>query len=251
MALFEKYFMVKKDCLLKDNNVETIQTVEVESSSAAAVDVIRKKDENGRVALIVTSTSWTADEDFSLLFQALLKLELFLKEQKEEELCKGSFNRLLVVITGKGEMKASFEEQVRLAEKDNLLGNHVFVRTAWLAVEDYPLLLQCADLGISLHASTSGLDLPMKVVDMFGAGLPVCALHFPALSELVQNEVNGLVFHDQNQLVDQILRLLFRVSGEEDDDLLEKMRHHLVSMERWAQHWDNHMRPVVEKAICS
>lgn len=49
--------------------------------------------------------------------------------------------KVLVVITGKGAGKAEFEAQVR--EKEALGGGWDFVRvrTAWLALEDYPKLL--------------------------------------------------------------------------------------------------------------
>ncbi|XP_032929822.1 chitobiosyldiphosphodolichol beta-mannosyltransferase isoform X3 [Catharus ustulatus] len=126
-------------------------------------DVLKAR---GRPALLVSSTSWTEDEDFSVLLRALEDYERFIKEGAK-------LPALVCVITGKGPLKDYYNG---LIQKLDL--KHIQICTPWLEAEDYPLLLGSADLGVCLHKSSSGLDLPMKVVDMFGCCLPVCAIHF-------------------------------------------------------------------------
>ncbi|PIA24716.1 hypothetical protein AQUCO_71800001v1, partial [Aquilegia coerulea] len=167
-----------------------------------------------RPAIIVSSTSWTADEDFGMLLDAAVmydrRVAAILNEDKsveEEQLWKYidngrqySYPRLLFIITGKGPEKGKYEKKIR-----RLRLKHVAFRTMWLPAEDYSLLLGSADLGVCLHTSSSGLDLPMKVVDMFGCGLPVCAVSYPCIEELVKVEKNGLLFSSSSELAVELL----------------------------------------------
>ncbi|KAJ1672411.1 mannosyltransferase [Coemansia sp. RSA 25] len=141
-----------------------------------------------RPMLVVSSTSWTADEDFSILLEALA---LYDKAAIVQQPPGARLPRLVVLITGKGPLRGFYESEIARLQ----LGS-VSIITAWLSAEDYPLLLGSADLGISLHTSSSGLDLPMKVVDMLGCGTPV-------IGELVTGD-NGLVFSSAPELARQL-----------------------------------------------
>jgi beta-1,4-mannosyltransferase len=149
-----------------------------------------------RPALLLSSTSWTADEDFSLLLTGLDKYQEAINSGKK-------LPELLVIITGKGALRKPFEKAV--AEREKSAWTDVCVRCHFLHARDYPTLLGCADLGVSLHTSSSGRDLPMKVVDMFGCGVPVLAKGFGCIDELVKHGENGLVFNTGEELGDQII----------------------------------------------
>ena len=61
----------------------------------------------------------------------------------------------------------------------------------------------------------------MKVVDMFGSGLPVCAIAFPTLPELVRHGENGFIFQTPLELKDRLFELLI---AEGHERVLEGLR---------------------------
>ncbi|EGT35676.1 hypothetical protein CAEBREN_19113 [Caenorhabditis brenneri] len=144
-----------------------------------------------RPLVLLSSTSWTPDERFEILLDALVEYD-----QKKNS------PKILMIITGKGPLKSKYLQEIHEKKLKN-----VFIITPWLDAEDYPKILASADLGISLHTSTSGLDLPMKVVDMFGARIPALALKFRCIEELVEERVNGYLFENSEELSRQIHEL--------------------------------------------
>jgi beta-1,4-mannosyltransferase len=178
--------------------------------------------------LIVSSTSWTPDEDFSILLEAL-------SAYSAQATSKTQLPNLLAIITGKGPLKEHYLSKIQELNQEKKLLN-VIIRTAWLSPEDYALLLASAHLGVSLHTSSSGVDLPMKVVDMFGAGLPVIGWNrFEAWPELVKEDVNGKGFGNSDKLW-QLLVNLF----EDREGLYETLKEGALkeSKHRWDDEWD-------------
>jgi beta-1,4-mannosyltransferase len=184
---------------------------------------------DGKVKLVVSSTSWTADEDFGLFLDALCSYSASATSSHPQ------LPELVVVITGKGPQKQDYVDKIRDLRNGDAL-EMVNIHTDWLSFEDYALLLGSADLGVSLHTSSSGVDLPMKVVDMFGAGLPVAGWSkFAAWPELVTEGVNGRGFTGAEELAD-ILRELFDPDCRQLAKLKDGAR--LESKRRWNTEWN-------------
>jgi beta-1,4-mannosyltransferase len=179
-------------------------------------------------ALVVSATSWTADEDFDLLREALARYD------------GGSPGaRLHVIVSGRGPLRERFERALPVFK-------HVRVRTAWLAADEYPRLLAAADLGVCLHRSASGLDLPMKIADMHGAGLPVAALDYgPCLREQVRDGEDGVLFTSADTLARQLLALF--EGFPRDSARLDRLREGVTATRGldWRQQWDRVARAVI------
>jgi len=218
-----------------DPSVETILT-----TTRASTQQIQPRQ--GRPALVTSSTSWTPDEDFGLLLEALVHLDTAITQTHQSTL------KVLVVVTGKGPQKELYLEKM-----SKLVLGSVAIQTVWLEPGDYPKLLACADVAVSLHTSTSGLDLPMKILDSFGCHVPVCARNFACLDELVQDQHNGRVFASAVELSNQLWELLSPLAAElstaaaapHSFGKLAQYSKNLEGRERWQDNWSKHALPVL------
>jgi beta-1,4-mannosyltransferase len=208
------------------------------------------------VPIVISSTSWTPDEDFGILLDGLVDLNEKLASSSRSSSSTGrKFGddgddmKILVVVTGKGPTKQAFLDKVSSSPL-----SHIAIKTVWLEPEDYPLLMRCADVGVCLHTSTSGLDLPMKVLDMFGSGMPVVAVSFPTLPELVQHGKNGYIFDADKptELSSRIFQLLAHGKKQAFPPReLVDMRKRAGELSGWHPNWLMSVGEPVETALLS
>lgn len=208
---------------------------------AAMIDVddaAYRPDAPQRPAILVSPTSWTPDENFDLLLDALARCD---RAARSRATASGpGFPRLLVLLSGEGPLRRAYEERIARLGLEGIL-----VRTLWLTPEDYPLLLRAADLGLCFHRSSSGLDLPMKVADMLGSGLPVCALAYPCLAEQLRDGENGRLFSSGAELAAELVELLEGFPDRTPG--LDRLRENILASAepRWADEWRDRAFPAI------
>ena len=92
-----------------------------------------------RPALVITSTSWTADEDFSLLLQALTIYEHRAREVNAR-VDGPRLPKLLMIVTGRGDLRERYMREVEMLERAGQW-EWVRCRSVWMSAADYPTLL--------------------------------------------------------------------------------------------------------------
>ncbi|RKF80988.1 Chitobiosyldiphosphodolichol beta-mannosyltransferase [Golovinomyces cichoracearum] len=219
ITLYDRPAAIFKPITLMEERMRFLE--QLSETSKHAYDI-----STGNTKLIVSSTSWTCDEDFNILLEAL---SLYASSSE-------SLPSILAIITGKGPEREYYLGRIESLKSSNKLRN-ITIHLAWLSLENYAKLLACADLGVCLHKSSSGLDLPMKVVDMFGTGLPVIGYKsYESWKELVVEGVNGRGFVKSDELCNILQELFLDRSGKQ---LLELKNGCLKEgNKRWDEEWD-------------
>jgi beta-1,4-mannosyltransferase len=190
-----------------------------------------------RLPIAVCPTSWTPDEDFDLLLEALERAERHLSRANP-----ASGPQLVVLLTGRGALRESFE--ARAARRTF---KAIILRTVWLEPADYPTLIGMADLGLCLHQSSSGLDLPMKLADIRGAGVPAAVYDYaPVVGEVMTTGHEGVTFRDPGDLANLLVSVAAGAPSSSDSPL-GRSRAWLMQhpAERWSAQWDAAARPVL------
>jgi beta-1,4-mannosyltransferase len=194
-----------------------------------------------RIPIAICPTGWTPSDDFDLLLESLERAERRLSTLGPAR--DAAAPDLAVLLTGRGALRSAVE--ARLARR---AFSRVAVRTTWLEPADYVVLVGMADIGICLHQSASGLDLPGKLAELRGAGVPAYAFDYaPVLGEVLETGKQGVTFRDPGQLATALVALA--TNDLESQPALTASRAWLAAhpAERWEEHWQAVAAPLLTR----
>jgi beta-1,4-mannosyltransferase len=184
--------------------------------------------------LALCPTSWGADEDFDLLLEALERTDRNLARHEKA-------GQLTVLLTGTGELRSAFEAR---------LSRRQFTRIAVrVTEEDWHRWLGQAAIGLCLHQSASGLDLPLVLSDLRGAGVPAVVYDYaPVLTEVLTRGHEGVTFGEPGELTNLLVAVANGDSAA--GATLAQSRGWLADhpAETWEEQWERTVLPVLTPA---
>ena len=94
----------------------------------------------------------------------------------------------------------------------------------------------------------------MKVLDMMGCEVPVCAINFKCLPELIKDGRNGKIFENEQELAN----ILFDIFGKDKNGIvcgcngwdvgrgvLNDWREGIGRMTRWKENWNSEAKHII------
>lgn len=183
ISLLEKHYFLEKFVEFVVDRHETFFT-RLEGDT-----IVEKKN---RPLLLLSNSSFSIDDDYESLLQALQMYDERLKTRK-----------LVLVMSGQGPCKQNWQRRFERTHFNNI--NVIF---KWFEAKDYPLIVASADYGICMHNSTSGVDLPIKILDLQSCKVPVLAYEYSStIREQVTEGKNGYLFRSSADLSDLLTRV--------------------------------------------
>jgi beta-1,4-mannosyltransferase len=178
---------------------------------------------DAQTLVAISPTSWSLDEDFDLLLDAL-------------RIAQDRGARIAFVATGDGPRRRSFEERAAAMRLTNVF-------TVWLEPDAFRGALAAADLGVSLHRSAAGVDFPIKIADLFAAGTPVLSLeNRGAIASRVREGDGALLFHDAGELAGHLVAL------DGDRPALARLKSRIPRWPSWGETWSRTVFPLVSES---
>eukprot|EP01054_Gregarina_sp_Poly1_P007483 Gregarina_sp_Poly_1__7482@NODE_416_length_8734_cov_134_157609_g338_i0_p3_GENE_NODE_416_length_8734_cov_134_157609_g338_i0NODE_416_length_8734_cov_134_157609_g338_i0_p3_ORF_typecomplete_len451_score42_96Glyco_trans_1_4/PF13692_6/1_8e03Glyco_trans_1_4/PF13692_6/1_2e14Glycos_transf_1/PF00534_20/3_5e03Glycos_transf_1/PF00534_20/8_4e13Glyco_trans_4_4/PF13579_6/7_6e06Glyco_transf_4/PF13439_6/0_00045Glyco_transf_4/PF13439_6/5_1e02_NODE_416_length_8734_cov_134_157609_g338_i055636915 len=185
--------------------------------------------------VVISSTSYTEDEDLQMLLDAV---EDYAKAKNSNH----ELPRIRLIITGTGPNRERVAESIKA--RQTTLEDRVRIYQIFTTPEDYPRIMGCADLGVSLHFSSSKLDIPMKVVDMLAACLPVLSFRYPAMNEVLPRECCELSFKSRDGLCTSLIQT---VKNFPNNSKLPALKQSCLLLRKvsWEDQWDSQVLPLL------
>ena len=202
--------------------------------------------QESRPILMLTSTSYTPDEDLGMLVDALNKY-------CRKAIIDPKLPKIFLIVTGAGPLKKQFLATfAEFNQTEHAVKAGVEIHAKWLEIDDYPLMVAAADIGICLHLSSSNLDLPMKVVDMFSCKVPCFAFDYPTIGELVKSKCRGEE-HPTGALFktsEELLSLLVGHLGEGVEKAVSNLEEYRKNLDSFvSQTWECHWQEVMLSSV--